>query len=207
MLSGAQREWADGEEQAWQRLALAAPADVCTRAVARFDERSGAYGLEVFNSTISVHPEHREIGGSGELCDMLLGRLSGYSRLSILTYLAQAQSISPSGILKNPRDLPGGLIFSAGTHALPLDELATSYGTDTAAFLRRGVSLGGECCGYGDAAIELHPFPRVPVVLVVRRESEEFPAGVLLLLDSTCNLHMPMDVVWSTAMISIQVML
>jgi hypothetical protein len=207
MSAGGELEWPDGEEQAWERLSRLDPTEVCRRAVARFDDRSSAYGLEVFNSSISVYPEHREIGGSGELCDMLLGRLSGYSRLSILAYLAQAQDTAASGVMKNPRDLAGGLIFSVGSHALPLDQLAARYGRDAAAFLRRGVSLGGERCDYGDASIKLHPFPRVPVVLVLRTETDEFPANVLLLLDSTCKRHLPMDVVWSTAMIAVQVML
>ncbi|MBE0430475.1 MAG: DUF3786 domain-containing protein [Dehalococcoidia bacterium] len=207
MSPGARRQWADGEEQAWDRLGLAAPADVCSRAGASYDDRSGAYSLKVFSAAITVNPGQREISGSGALSDMLLGGLSSYSRLSILWYLAQAQDIPDSGILKNPRDLPGGLIFSRGSHALPLERLASEYGHDGAAFVSRGVSLGGKPCDYHDASVKLYPFPRVPVLLVLRLRSYEFHAEALLLLDSTCRHHLPMDVVWSTAMMSVLVML
>lgn len=207
MSSGAERQWADGEEQAWQMLDLAVPADVCRRAAASYDDLSGAYSLKVFNAAIKVNPGQRQIGGSGEFCGMLLGSLSSHSRLSTLRYLAQAQDIPASGILKNPRDLPGGLIFSQGSHALPLEKLAAVYDGDGAAFVSRGVSLGGKRCHYGDASVKLYPFPRVPVILVLRLKSEEFPADAMLLLDSTCSLHMPPDVVWSTAMMSVLVML
>ena len=207
MVIGKEREWTYGEEQAWHRLVLSVPAEVCRRTGACFDEYSGAYILNVFNASIAVHPGHREIRGTGDLCNMLLGELSHYSCLSILWYLVQAQDISPSGNLINPRELAGGLIFSQGSHALPLDKLAAKYGGDTAAFLKKGVSLGGECSDYGDASIKLYPFPRVPVLLVLWREDEEFPANAVLLLDANCPHYLPTDIVWAIAMVSVLVML
>lgn len=207
MFMGEEREWTYGEEQAWHRLALSVPAEVCRRTGACFDEYSGAYMLNVFNASVAIHPGHREIRGTGDLCNMLLGQLSPYSCLSILWYLVQAQDISPSGNFINPRELAGGLIFSRGSHALPLDKLAAKYGGDTAAFLKKGVSLGGECSDYGDASIKLYPFPRVPVLLVLWREDEEFPANAVLLLDATCPHYLPTDIIWATAMLSVLVML
>lgn len=207
MFSGEQEQWTDGEEQAWYRLTLSAPAEVCRRTGACFDEYSSAYILNVFNTSVAIHPGHREIQGTGDLCNLLLGKLSKYSRLSILWYLLEAQDIPPLGNLINPRDLAGGLIFTRGSHALPLDTLAARYGGDTAAFLRQGMAMGGECSYYGDASITLYPFPRVPVLLVLWRKDEEFQANAVLLLDATCSLHLPPDIIWSTSMVSILVML
>ena len=207
MFIGEGREWTYSEEQAWHRLVLSVPAEVCRRTGACFDEYSGAYILNVFNASIAIHPGHREIRGTGDLCNMLLGQLSHYLCLSILWYLVQAQDISPSGNLINPRELAGGLIFGLGSHALPLDKLAAKYGRDMAAFLKKGVSLGGECSDYGDASIKLYPFPRVPVLLVLWREDEEFPANAVLLLDATCPHYLPTDIIWATAMVSVLVML
>jgi hypothetical protein len=202
-----ERDWPCGEEQAWHKLALSVPAEVCQRTGACFDVHSGAYILNVFNASVTIHPGRREIRGTGNLCDLLLGELSRYSYLPILWYLAQAQVIAPSDNFINPRELAGGLIFSRGSHALPLDKLAAEYGEDTAAFLERGISLGGVCSDYGDASIKLYPFPRIPVLLVLWGKNEEFPANAVLLLDSACPCYLPTDIIWATAMVSLLVML
>jgi hypothetical protein len=99
------------------------------------------------------------------------------------------------------------LIFSQGSHALPLDKLAAKYSEDTAAFLGRGTSLGGLCSDYGDASIKLYPLPRIPVLLVLWRKNDEFPANVVLLLDKACPCYLPTDVIWAIAMVSALVML
>jgi hypothetical protein len=66
-----------------------------------------------------------------------------------MCYLAKAQYVPASGALRNPTSLAGGPIPSYESPALPLDRLAQVYGDDAPAFLRRGVSLSGECCDYG----------------------------------------------------------
>lgn len=204
---GDERDWTHGEERAWHKLALSVPADVCQRTGACFDVDSGAYILSVFSTSVTIHPGRGEIRGTGSLCDLLLGELSRYTCLPMLWYLAQAQVIAPSDSFINPRELAGGLIFSRGSHALPLDKLAAKYGEDTAAFLERGISLGGVCSDYGDASIKLYPFPRIPVLLMLWRKNEEFPANAVLLLDRACRCHLPTDIIWATAMVSLLVML
>ena len=201
-----ERDWTYSEEQAWHKLALSVPTEVCQRTGAGFDVHSGAYILNVFNASMTIHPTRREIRGTGHLCDLLLGGLSHYSCLPILWYLAQAQVISPSDNFMNPRELAGGLIFSQGSHALPLDELAAKYGADTAAFLKKGISLGGVHSNYGDASIKLYPFPKIPVLFVLWSRDEEFPANAVLLLDTACRQYLPTDIIWATAMVSVLVM-
>lgn len=202
-----ERDWTDAEERVWHKLALSVPADICQRTGAYFDVHSDAYILSVFSAGVTIDPGHREIRGAGSLCDLLLGELSRYSRLSILRYMAQAQVITPSDNFMNPREAAGGLIFDRGSHVLPLDKLAAKYGDDAAAFLGRGTSLGGVCSNYGDASIKLYPFPRVPILLVLRRKNEEFPGNAVLLVDKACPCYLPTDIIWATAMMSILLML
>ena len=204
---GDERNWAQGEEQAWHKLALSIPTEVCQRTGACFDADSGAYILSVFGASVTIHPGRREIRGTGSLCDLLLGELSHYTYLPILWYLAQAQVIAPSDSFISPRELAGGLIFSQGSHALPLGKLAAKYGEDMAAFLERGISLSGECSHYGDASIKLYPFPRIPVLLVLWCKNEEFRPNAVLLLDKACPCYLPTDVIWAIAMVSVLVML
>ena len=39
------------------------------------------------------------------------------------------------------------------------------------------------------------------------RQDEEFDAGCELLLDSTCEAHLPVDILWATIMMTLLVML
>ena len=60
---------------------------------------------------------------------------------------------------------------------------------------------------YGDASLRLYPLPRVPVVMTLWLEDEEFPPRVDLFFDTTCSMQMPVDMLWSVAMMSILIML
>ena len=102
----------------------------------------------------------------------------------------------------------GGEIFSKGSHVLPLEQLAGKYARDKARFLEKGYGTRWRVrTPAGDAALRLHPLPRIPVVLTLWLEDEEFPARADLLFDSTCELQLPTDILWSVAMLRFSVML
>jgi hypothetical protein len=202
--NGAEQEWPEGEAQAWQRLADLSHTVVCRSAGAGYDEASGSYILPLFNTEICVSPADRSIRGSSGVADTLLNELSQFSRLASLNYLSGAEDIPLSGSLIHPRELSGGeLFFTRGEHMLPLDRMAARYGRDLDAFVRRGLAFCGRKLDHGDASIDLLPFPRVPVVLIVWQDDDEFPARADLLFDSTCSRHLSTDMLWATAMMSI----
>ena len=70
-------------------------------------------------------------------------------------------------------------------------------------FVARGFLLGGSLLPFGDASLKLMPLPRVPVAVILWAADDEFPGRADLLLDSACELHMPADVIWSMAMLSV----
>ena len=207
MLIGTGQDWLDGEEQAWQRLSQLAYTNVCRNAKADFDEISGHYALPVFNAKVFISPGGRRIWGDSWIADLLLNELPNYSRLSALWYLLQARDIPLSGNLINPREVNGGLIFAQGSHMLPLDKIVERYGNDVQGLIQRGITLGGEQLDYGDASVRLFPFPRVPVVLLIWKDDGEFPARADILFDSTCSQHLPTDIIWSIAMMTILLVL
>lgn len=197
----------NGEQQAWEILSGLDPEHVCVRAQVAFDDLSGVYILKSFYQDIVITPKDKEIFGNSPASDFLLQKLGNYSRLSVLWYLISARDTSLSGILVKPADMPGGQIYLKGSHVLPLDRVAEKYGSDTPGFLKKGSQLGAEQLKYGDASLRLHPFPRVPVSMLLWENDEEFPARCELLLDSTCKLQLPVDIIWSTAMMCILMML
>lgn len=195
------------EERAWGLLAELDPRDVCSRALSVFDPSATAYVVGVFAMPVTVAPKRRTIDGSGPDCEFILKKMGYFSRLSILHYLIGAQALPPAERLVRPTELKAGPFFAKGSHVLPLDALAARYARDAQGFLNQGIRFGGERRAYGDAAVELHPFPRLPVTLVLWREDDEFPARADLLFDATCERHGPADILWSIAMLSVKVML
>jgi len=206
MLIGEGQKWLDGVEQAWETLAPLHPDEVCRNTKAIYDKATGHYILPLFNEKVYVSPTERIIRGDSGIATLVLDELPHYSILATLWYLIQAKDIELSGNLVKPGEVGGGLIFTQGSYVLPLDRLKKRYGNSVEEFVEKGMSLAGETLEYGDAAIKLFPFPRVPVVLLIWKKDEEFPARADILFDSTCAEHLPTDILWSTAMISILVM-
>lgn len=196
-----------GEEQAWRILAELNPEDVCSRAKVDFDKLSGLYVLKSFLQDIYISPKNKEIFGHSPLSDLLLNKLNYYSKLAILWYLINAKNTPLSGKLKKPSDMSGGLIYLRGSHVLPLDKIAEKYGSNIQEFVKRGTELGGKPLNYGDASMRLFPFPRVPSVIILWKDDDEFSARSDLLFDSTCEVQLPTDIIWSTAMMSLLIML
>jgi hypothetical protein len=195
-----------GEMRAWDLLAAGSPGLVCARSGSAFDAAAGDYRLASFGQGFMVRPGERRIDALAPAGEAMLRRHGDLLRLSLLWYLVKATGDSPSGALVNPARLPGGDLFARGTHVLPLDALAAGYSTRPEDFLAAGTALGGRPAPYGDAAVQLPALPKVPVTLLLWRADDEFPARAVLLFDATAPRHLPTDVLWAVAMLSVQLM-
>ena len=196
-----------GEWKAWEILEGLDPENVCRNAKVTYDSSLNIYTLNSFGQDIIVSTAGKTIDSDSQKSDLLLNKFGDYSRLSILWYLVNAKDIAFTHKLVRPEDLKGGNIYSKGTHVLPLDRISDKNGSDTEGFLKRGMEIGGEILNYGDASLRLFPLPRVPVTIIVWKGDEEFSPRSDLLFDSTCEHHLPVDIIWSTAMMSVLVML
>ena len=99
-------------------------------------------------------------------------------------------------------DMPGGHTFFTGSHMIPLAAIEKKYGANKEAFLSRGEKLCASILGYGDASIKVFPLPRIPVIFILWLGDDEFPPRTDMLVDSTAELHLPIDIIWSIAMLS-----
>jgi hypothetical protein len=195
-----------GSDKAWSILAKLDPAAVCKAGAVSFDGASGAYVVRSFGRDVIVSLQQRSIAVTLPEDNALFKKLGYFFDLSVLWYLVSARDLPQSNRLVKLQTMQGGEIFTKGSHVLPLDHIAEQFGTDREGFLERGVSLGGNAMNLGDVSLELHPFPRVPAVLVLWLKDEEFPARADLLFDSTCILQVPIDILWSIAMMTVLVM-
>ncbi|MBN1350291.1 DUF3786 domain-containing protein [candidate division KSB1 bacterium] len=192
-----------GIAHAWQTLKKRDSDSVSKNAGARYDPARSSFSLKIYSFDVVVYLNEENLLSKSPQSDLLLQRLGYFSQLAILWYLITARETPLSGELMRPTSLPGGQMYTGGSHVLPLDNLAQKYDGTLDEFIRRGKELGGTQITFGDAAIKLFPFPRVPVSIVLWEHDEEFPARADLLFDTTCQSHLPMDMIWSTAMMSL----
>ena len=193
-----------GEEKAWGILSELDPEATEKNTGATFNSETSSYELRCLGQDINVSLKDKEMTASSETGQYLVNDLAEYSCLSILSYLTSAKDIPLTGELVRPSDLSGGGIFVRGTHVIPMDMVAAAFGDDREKLLDIGKELGGLRREYGDVSIELLPFRRVPMTIVVWAGDEDFPAKASLLCDSTCTLHMPIDVLWAVAMMVVK---
>ena len=193
-----------GEGKAWELLAAARPGGGAASGPRSASTRCRLLPGPVVRTPLLGPPRRAAILGLEPEGEAFLKRYAYFFRLSVLWYLVKARPPRPSGTLVRPAGLPGGEIFLKGTHVLPLDALAAKYATRPEAFLAAGAALGGTPAAYGDAAIVLSPLPKVPTTVILWTEDDEFPARADLLFDATCTAHLPLDILWSVAMLSVR---
>jgi len=196
-----------GEKDAWDIIRSLASKEIETNADAVFDPDTSTYKLTCLGQEVLVSLPDQEISCPSPLGAILVKELGEYSRLSILRHLIHAKALPLSGRLVKPSALPGGDFFSKGTHVLPLDTITNRFENDFDGFIKIGKALGGTQVEYGDASLKLWPFPRIPVVIILWAGDDEFPSAASLLFDSTCVSHAAIDILWSTAMMTIEMML
>jgi len=195
-----------GEERIWETLAVLDPGEVCRRTDASYDTVLGLYTVESFAMDFSVAPKEKKLLSMSPGGEVFLQKLGYFFRLSVTGYLTLSKNVALAGGMVSPLNMKSGQLFFRGSHVLPLDRMAEKYAEDKEAFLKRGLELGGERLGYGDVSLRLLPLPRVPVVQILWVRDDEFPARAELLFDSSCELQMPIDVIWAVAMLSVLAM-
>lgn len=194
---------APGIMESWDVLADREPESVQTGALVDYDLQTGTYQVPCLGQWIAACPSERRLYSPSSLGQRLLDQFPEYSKLSILRYLAHAQDKAFSGELVKPNQLPGGDFFASGSHVLPLASLAGRFDQSPDEFVRRGELLGGSKTEHGDVALELFPFPRIPVHIILWFGDDEFPAWATLLVDRSCLEHMAVDILWSTCMMTL----
>jgi len=196
-----------GEDKAWALLSTLNPEEVCKSAAVLYDAASLSYIIRSFGMDFSISVRDRVITSTAPGSEVFLQKLGYFFRLAVLWYMVYSKNFPCTGRLVKLDSIKGGDIFTKGSHVLPLDKIAEKYGKDRKTFLKKGESLDCKPMKFGDVSIQLSPLPNVPVVLLLWLEDEEFPARADLLFDSTCDLQLPTDILWSIAMMSVLAML
>ena len=188
-----------GKQKAWKLLEALKTDDVCRAAAVNYDAASDHYVVKSFGRDILVSLKSHTVSSNLPGPDGLPIEYAELFPLAVLWYLALAKDIAATGRLVHLEDLRGGDIFAKGSHVLPLEKVTQRYGNDRDGFLKKGLDYGGVKVPLADVAVRFTPLPRVPVTVTLWLADEEFPARADILLDSTCGLQLPTDILWSLA--------
>lgn len=109
------------------------------------------------------------------------------TRVILLHYLARAKGTPLAGKLISFRELPYGADYNRTFVKRTVDPLLEHFGKDLERLVKSAAGLGGISAGYGDSAVTVNTFPRVPITIAMWRGDDEFPPRCSLLYDATVS--------------------
>lgn len=103
-------------------------------------------------------------------------------KILILHYLTQARGISLSHRLIAFSELPEGANYFPTFSKRSIEPVTKYFGSEPGRLIETVEGLGGRRVDYGDVAVAISAFSRVPVTLVLWRGDTEFPPGAIYYL-------------------------
>ncbi len=181
----------------FQELEGMNPDDVCRRTLCTFDRDRACYLVEAWGERYEVYT------GRGEILPVNRGMppVSIEWGLVIMFYLLRSQDTPIGGEWISEKDLPGGVTFFTGPHAVPAHLIKDRFGNEIDGFKEVCENLGGKPIDMADAAFVFRILPRVPVAVLLWRGDDEFDAEARVLFDRTINQQLPLDVIFGMTVV------
>lgn len=114
-------------------------------------------------------------------------------KILILHYLLQAKGTPLSNKAIGYKQLPGGSVYFPTFFKRAIKPLVDRFGKEPAGLLDAAGAIGGHRAEYGDAAVTIYAFSRVPITFVLWRGDDEFPPDGNILFDSTVSDYLTTD--------------
>lgn len=178
----------------WEDLRARPQELVLGQAGVKLAENGSGYEVSFLNARYLVDP-HAEL--IKEIEPKPERPLTEEFQILLIRYLVAPDGGRTDDNWISEKDLPGGVTFFQGPHALHVRPIAKLFGANPSAFETRGARLGARVAGFGDKAMTFQPFPLIPVTYVLWREDEEFPASVTVLFDSSITRWFELDMIFT----------
>jgi hypothetical protein len=184
----------------FQELEESDPETVCRRALCEYDNDSNAYMLSVWGEDYLVNPSRliiKRLGRRSADIDDLLG-------LFIIYYLLKCKNVEVENDWISEKDMPGGVTFFRGPHAIPTELISNKYSGMIDEFTQRCQLLNGHSLDMADSAGSFSITPRIPVAVLLWDRDDEFSAEAKILFDRTITEHLTLDIIYSLAVVVCQ---
>jgi len=179
----------------FNQLAELEPQDVCSRALCGYVPAEKCYTVSVWNRDYKIYAESAKIIRKED--DRPVDNI--YLGLFAIHYLLTAKEIPVSNEWISEKDIPGGVTFFRGPHAIPTDLIEKRYREDVGQFSEQCRRFGGVSLEMADAAFYLKIAPRIPIAVLFWGADDEFPAESKILFDKTIIDHLALDIVFALA--------
>ncbi len=114
-------------------------------------------------------------------------------KILLLDYFTRARGTPSSGRTITYKELHDGINYYPTFAKRTVQPLVTFFGDKPGQLLKTAATMGGRKADFGDAAVTIDAFPRVPVTLVLWRGDKEFPPEGSIIFDSTIADYLTND--------------
>ncbi len=114
-------------------------------------------------------------------------------KILILHYFNMAKGTPLTNRVITYKELPEGANYFPTFYQRAIKPLVTYFGNEPHRLLDIARTLGGHEAGYGDAAVTINAFSRVPITLVLWKGDEEFAPEGNIMFDSTIADYLPAE--------------
>jgi len=111
-------------------------------------------------------------------------------KILILHYLTLAKGVPITNKFIAFKELPEGANYFPTFSKRSIEPLIKHFGTEPHRLIEAAKRLGGLKVDYGDAAVTINGFSRVPITLVLWQKDEEFPPRGNILFDATISSYL-----------------
>ena len=111
----------------------------------------------------------------------------------ILHYLVTASGAPLTGNWVSFSEISGGAFYNSVFLMRCKSPLVKFFGEDPQALWSVAREMGGELLSLGDLSVKIRPFPFVPLVLILWRGDDEFPAEGSILYDASVSEYLPVE--------------
>jgi hypothetical protein len=121
------------------------------------------------------------------------GALPVREQILVLHYFTQARGTPLTGRPVTYQELIDGVNYFPVFTKRAIQPLVAHFGSEPDNLLRIAGTLGGQSVDFGDVAVRVPVFPRVPLIFVLWRGDEEFLPEGSIMFDSTVSDYLTND--------------
>jgi len=121
------------------------------------------------------------------------GEVSIRDKLLIIHYFLTAKGTPATGRLVTFRELPEGVVYSPTFSKRTVVPLTENFGKNPEKLAEVARNFGGYRTDYGDTAVTIDAFSRVPITFVLWRGDDELAPQGNILFDDTVSDYLPTE--------------